>query len=108
MAEKDINKFHKTLNVAKQILMKSTKVLNPRRRYWVQSVLGMTNFGTPTALPSPAIDVDLVNFSRLIVSWNAMENVIRAVHVCNCASYISAYVCPTSSASDEVQQIIQK
>ena len=35
-----------------------------------------------------------------------MENVIRAVHVCNCASYISACVCPTSSASDEVQQIL--
>ena len=30
-----------------------------------------------------AIDVDLVHFSKLIVSWNAMENVIRAVHVCN-------------------------
>ena len=55
-----------------------------------------------------AIDVDLVHFSKckLIVSWNAMENVIRAVHVRNCASYISACVCPTSSASDEVQQIL--
>ena len=44
-----------------------------------------------------AIDVDLVHFSKckLIVSWNAMENVIRAVHVRNCASYISACVCPT-------------
>ena len=53
-----------------------------------------------------AIDVDLVHFSKLIVSWNAMQNAIRAVHVCNCASYISACVCPTSSASDEVQQIL--
>ena len=35
-----------------------------------------------------------------------MENVIRAVHVRNCASCISACVCPTSSASDEVQQIL--
>ena len=35
-----------------------------------------------------------------------MENVIRAVHVRNCASYISACVCPTSSASDEVPQIL--
>ena len=35
-----------------------------------------------------------------------MENVIRAVHVRNCASYISACVCPTSSASDEAQQIL--
>ena len=35
-----------------------------------------------------------------------MENVIRAVHVRNYASYISACVCPTSSASDEVQQIL--
>ena len=35
-----------------------------------------------------------------------MENVIRAVHVRNCTSYISACVCPTSSASDEVQQIL--
>ena len=51
------------------------------------------------------IDVDLVHFSKLIVSWNAMEDAIRAVHVCNCASYISACVCPTLSASDEVQQI---
>ena len=50
-------------------------------------------------------DVDLVHFSKLIVSWNAMENAIRAVHVCNCASYISACVCPTLSASDEVQEI---
>ena len=49
-----------------------------------------------------AKDVDLVHFSKckLIVSWNAMENVIRAVHVRNCASYISACVCP------EVQQIL--
>ena len=53
-----------------------------------------------------AIDVDLVHFSKLIVSWNAMENVIRAVHVRNCASYTSACVCPTSSASDEAQQIL--
>ena len=35
-----------------------------------------------------------------------MESVIRVVHVHNCASYISACVCPTSSASDEVQQIL--
>ena len=28
-----------------------------------------------------AIDVDLVYFSELFVSWNAMENVIKAVHV---------------------------
>ena len=35
----------------------------------------------------------LVHFSKLIVSWNAMENAIRAVHVCNCASYISVHVC---------------
>ena len=53
-----------------------------------------------------AIDVDLAHFSKLIVSWNAMENVTRAVHVRNCTSYISACVCPTSSASDEVQQIL--
>ena len=50
-----------------------------------------------------AIDVDLVHFSELIVNLNAMENVIRAVHVHNCAGYINACTCPTSSASDEVQ-----
>ena len=28
-----------------------------------------------------AINVDLVHFSELIVSWNTMENVIKVVHV---------------------------
>ena len=48
-----------------------------------------------------AIDVDLVYFSELFVSWNAMENVIKAVHVRDCACYTNACMCPTSSASDE-------
>ena len=41
-----------------------------------------------------AIDVDLVHFSKckLIVSWNAMENVIRAVHVVT-VQVISVHVC---------------
>ena len=67
-------------------------------------MLGAIRAGNDMGLA--AIDVELVHSSKLIVSWNAMENVIRAVHVHNCASYISACVCPTSSASDEVQQIL--
>ena len=50
-----------------------------------------------------AIDVDLVYFSELFVSWNAMENIIKAVYVCDCACYTNACTCPTSSVSDEVQ-----
>ena len=38
-----------------------------------------------------AIDVDLVHFSKLIVSWNAMEDAIRAVHVT--VQVISVHVC---------------
>ena len=49
------------------------------------------------------IDVDLVHFSKVIVSWNSMENVIKVVHVGDCACCINAYVCPTSSASDKIQ-----
>ena len=37
-----------------------------------------------------AIDVDLVYFSELFVSWNAMENIIKAVHVCDWACYTNA------------------
>ena len=50
-----------------------------------------------------AIDVDLVYFSKLFVSWNAMEDIVKAVHVRDCACYTNACTCPTSSASDEVQ-----
>ena len=35
-----------------------------------------------------AIDIHLVHFSELIICWNAMENVIKAAHVCDCACYI--------------------
>ena len=51
----------------------------------MQSVLG-----TIRASLLAAIDVEL------IVSWNAMENVIKELIV-----YMTACVCPTSSASDE-------
>ena len=49
------------------------------------------------------IDVDLVYFSELFISWNAMENIIKAVYVRDYACYTNACTCPTSSASDEVQ-----
>ena len=65
----------------------------------MHSVLGAIHGASLLA----ATDVDLVHFSKLIVSWNAMENVIKAVHVRDCACCINACACPTSSASDEVQ-----
>ena len=39
-----------------------------------------------------AIDVDLVHFNKLIVSWNAMEDAIRAVMYVT-VQVISVHVC---------------